>query len=216
VRVEVLSALLNGIALLGIAGFIGLEAWKRIMHPEPIRAGLMLGVALVGLLVNIAGMVLLSKSRNINVRAAFLHVASDAFASLGVVAAAVVVWITGYTLFDPLISLGIGIIIVVGSIALIREAVHVLIESVPRHIRLHNVQKELESVLGVSEVHDLHVWSIAHGLYSLSAHLVCSDSLTNNDLILEEARLKMRECFGIEHSTLQIESKRFHECEHTH
>lgn len=208
-RLEILSALVNGVTLIVIAGFIGWEAWQRIAHPQPIKAGLMLVVAVIGLAVNLASMAMLFRSKNMNVRAAFLHVVGDALSSVGVIAAGAVAWLTGWTLLDPLLSIAIGLIIAFGAVALVRQAVHVLLEAVPEHIDLVQVFDAMKSVPGVGEVHDLHVWTISHGMHALSAHLVCESERDATDVILTSARAILRERFGIHHSTLQIESTQF-------
>jgi len=208
-RIEVLSALVNGVTLVGIAGLIGWEAWQRIAHPEHIKAGLMLAVAVVGLIINLIGMVLLARSGNLNVRAAFLHVVGDALSSVGVIAAGAIAWVTGSSLPDPLISIGIALIIAFGSLSLIREAVHVLLEAVPAHIDLVEVFSAMKEVRGVRQIHDLHVWTISHSLHALSAHLVCSGEPADRDEVLSSARAVLRDRFGIDHATLQIESEQF-------
>ncbi len=214
-RLEVLSALVNGVTLVGIALLIGYEAWQRIAHPQPIKAGLMLVVAVIGLAVNLAGLALLSRSRNMNVRAAFLHVLGDALSSVGVIAAGAVAFFTGVTVLDPILSIAIALIIAAGAVGLVRKAVHVLLEAVPEHIDLVEVFGAMKAVAGVTEVHDLHVWTISHSLHALSAHLVCSASVQDRDALLSAARAVLRERFGIDHATLQIESEAFANREHT-
>lgn len=215
-RLEILSALVNGVTLVGIALLIAYEAWQRIAHPQPIKAGLMLVVAVVGLLVNLAGLALLSRSKNLNVRAAFLHVLGDALSSVGVIAAGAVVFFTGWTLLDPILSIAIALIIAFGAVGLVRQAVHVLLEAVPEHIDLKEVFGAMKAVAGVTEVHDLHVWTISHGLHALSAHLVCAcPTVQARDDLLCAARTMLRERFGIDHATLQVESEAFASRDHT-
>jgi cobalt-zinc-cadmium efflux system protein len=207
-RLEILSALLNGLTLIAIAGFIGYEAWQRISDPQPIRAGLMLGVAVVGLVVNLGGMAILSHSHSMNVRGAFLHVLGDTLSSVGVIVAALVTWLTGWTILDPIISIVIALVIAFSAFGLIRRAVHVLIEGVPDHIDLVEVFGAMKQIEGVASVHDLHVWTIANQMHALSAHLVIESpgSEVDRDRVLLDARRVLRERFGIDHSTLQIES----------
>ena len=213
-RLEVLSALVNGVSLIAIAVFICWEAWARIAHPEPIKAGLMLVVAVVGLAVNLVGMLLLARSPSMNVRAVFLHVVGDALASVGVIVAAAVAWATGWTLLDPLLSVAIALIIAFGAIGLVREAVHVLLEAVPAHIDLAEVFGAMKALAGVREVHDLHVWTISQNLHALSAHLVTTGEVKDPDGLLIAARAMLREKFGIDHATLQLESEQFAHREH--
>lgn len=213
-RLEILSALVNGVTLVVIAALIGWEAAQRIAHPQPIKAGLMLVVAAIGLAVNLAGMAMLSRSKNMNVRAAFLHVVGDALSSLGVLAAGAVAWFTGWTLLDPILSIAIGGIIAWGAVSLIRQAIHVLLEAVPEHIDLVEVFGAMKGVAGVREVHDLHVWTISHSMHALSAHLVCAEGVEDRDQVLLAARAVLRERFGIDHVTLQIESAQFAQRDH--
>ena len=209
VRLEVLSALFNGLLLIGIAGLIAYEGVHRLRDPQPLKAGLMLAVAVAGLAVNLAGMALLARSRSMNVRGAFLHVVGDAISSVGVIAAGLIVWITGWTLADPIVSLLIAGLIAAGAASLIRDAVHVLLEAVPSHIDLKAVLSAMKGLDGVCGVHDLHVWTIGHDRHALSAHLVCPDRGTDRDRILGAAQEVLRERFGITHTTLQVESAEY-------
>ena len=210
-RLEILSALVNGLTLIGIAGLIGYEAWARFANPPPLNAALMLAVAVVGLMVNIGGLILLGRSRSMNVRAAFLHVAGDALSSVGVIAAGAVAWLTGWTLLDPIISVAIAVIIAIGAVGLVRQAVHVLLEAVPEHIDIVEVFGAMKTIAGVREIHDLHVWTISHSLHALSAHLVIrpDGGPVDHDAVLASARGILREKFGIDHATLQLESESF-------
>jgi cobalt-zinc-cadmium efflux system protein len=168
-------------------------------------------VAWVGLIVNLAGMLLLSRSKNMNVRAAFLHLVGDALSSVGVIAAGFVAWLTGWTLLDPIISVVIAGIIAVSAVGLVRQTVHVLLEAVPEHISLTEVFGAMKKLDGVSGVHDLHIWTISHGLHALSAHLVVGDASAQGDRddLLNAARAMLKSRFGIDHATLQIESENF-------
>jgi cobalt-zinc-cadmium efflux system protein len=153
---------------------------------------------------------LLSRSQNMNVRGAFLHVLGDALSSVAVIAAGAVAWFTGWTLLDPLVSAAIALIIAWGALDLIRRAVHVLLEAVPEHIALPDVFAAMKALQGVCEVHDLHVWTISHRMHALSAHLVCREGPeVDHDQLLAEARTMLKEKFAIDHATLQIESERF-------
>jgi cobalt-zinc-cadmium efflux system protein len=174
----------------------------------------MLVVAVAGLVVNLVGMALLSHSSNMNVRAAFLHVVGDALSSVGVIVAGVVAWLTNWTLLDPLLSIGIALLIAFGAVDLVRDAVHVLLEAVPAHIDLAELFLAMKSLAGVREVHDLHVWTISHSLHALSAHLVCAGEGADRDELLVRARAMLREKFDIDHATLQIESEQFARREH--
>jgi cobalt-zinc-cadmium efflux system protein len=209
-RMEILSALLNGVLLLGITVVILVEAWERFRSPAEVRLGPMAVVAAIGLLSNLGALAFLHNTHSMNVRGAFLHVLGDALSSVGVLVGAAVMWLTGWYVVDPLISVLISVVIVVGSLRLVRDAVDVLLEAVPSHVDLSVVKELLLKVQGVRDVHDLHVWTIASGMYALSAHLVVADPMTcNNDEILSSVKHELFDRFGIDHTTIQIESETY-------
>ncbi|HLM44179.1 MAG TPA: cation diffusion facilitator family transporter [Myxococcaceae bacterium] len=209
-RMEILSALLNGVLLLGITGFILVEAWERFRTPAEVRLAPMAVVATIGLLANLGALAFLHRSHSMNVRGAFLHVLGDTLSSVGVLVGAGVMWLTGWYVVDPLISVLISVVIVVGALRLVKDAVDVLLEAVPSHVDLSVVKELLLKVQGVTDVHDLHVWTIASGMYALSAHLVVRDPMVcNNDDILSAAKHQLYDRFGIDHTTIQIESETY-------
>jgi cobalt-zinc-cadmium efflux system protein len=208
-RMEILSALLNGVLLLGITVVILVEAWERFRSPAEVRLGPMAVVAAIGLLSNLGALAFLHNTHSMNVRGAFLHVLGDALSSVGVLVGAAVMWLTGWYVVDPLISVLISVVIVVGSLRLVRDAVDVLLEAVPSHVDLSVVKELLLKVQGVRDVHDLHVWTIASGMYALSAHLVVADPTCNNDEILSAVKHEIFDRFGIDHTTIQIESETY-------
>lgn len=210
-RLEILSALLNGLTLLLIAGVIAWEAFERLRNPQDIDVRVMMGVAVIGLMANMVGIVLLSRSKSMNVRAAFLHVLGDALSSIGVIVAAAIAWATGFKAVDSIVSILIAAVIVVGAVGLVREAVDVLLEAVPAHIDLPELFGAMKEIEGVLEVHDLHVWTIAHSMHALSAHLVVKSTgqLEQNDRILSRVKGVLRDRFGIDHTTIQIETERY-------
>jgi cobalt-zinc-cadmium efflux system protein len=209
-RMEILSALLNGVLLLGITGFILVEAWERFRTPAEVRLAPMAVVATIGLLANLGALAFLHRSHSMNVRGAFLHVLGDTLSSVGVLVGAGVMWLTGWYVVDPLISVLISVVIVVGALRLVKDAVDVLLEAVPSHVDLSVVKELLLKVQGVTDVHDLHVWTIANGMYALSAHLVVRDPMVcNNDDILSAAKHELYDRFGIDHTTIQIESEAY-------
>ena len=209
-RMEILSALLNGVLLLGITGFILVEAWQRFRSPAEVRLGPMALVATIGLVANLGALGFLHRSHSMNVRGAFLHVLGDALSSVGVLVGAGVMHLTGWYVVDPIISVLISVVIVVGALKLVRDAVDVLLEAVPSHVDLSVVKELLLKVEGVRDVHDLHVWTIANGMYALSAHLVVGDPMVcNNDDILSAAKHELYDRFGIDHTTIQIESETY-------
>jgi cobalt-zinc-cadmium efflux system protein len=209
-RMEILSALLNGVLLLGITAFILVEAWERFQAPAQVDLGPMAVVATIGLVANLGALGFLHSSHSMNVRGAFLHVLGDALSSVGVLVGAGVMWMTGWYVVDPIISALISVVIVVGALKLVRDAVDVLLEAVPSHVDLSVVKELLLKVQGVRDVHDLHVWTIANGMYALSAHLIVADPMaSNNDDILSAAKHELFDRFGIDHTTIQIESETY-------
>jgi cobalt-zinc-cadmium efflux system protein len=164
----------------------------------------------VGLIANIAALKILHRRESLNVRGAFLHVFGDTLSSLGVLAGAAVMWATGWFQVDAIISAAISVVIVLGAYRLARDAVDVLLEAVPAHVDLAAVKKLMSQIPGVVEVHDLHVWTISSEIYALSAHLVVLDPMVcNNDEILSSVKHELFDQFGIDHTTIQIESETY-------
>jgi cobalt-zinc-cadmium efflux system protein len=205
-RAEILAALLNGIVLWVVVVFILIEAWHRLHDPPAVAGGGMLVLAAVGLAVNVYVALRLRphQHHSLSLRGAYLHVLSDLLGSLGVAAAGVVILMTGWTLADAAVSVLIAALIVFGSWALVREAVDVLMEAVPKHIDVEALRRALEQVPGADEVHDLHVWSLTTGHYALSAHAVVNECVRDDQLLADMAELCARE-FHIDHVTIQIE-----------
>ena len=211
-RWEILAAFLNGATLLVVSTWIMWEAVGRFREPEPLRDGLMLGVALGGLLVNVVAAWLLrpSAGTSLNVRGAYLHVLGDLLGSVGTVAAALIIRATGWTLADPIASVVMTALIIRGAWRLTRDSVDVLLESTPAHIPLGRVRERLLDVPGVEGVHDLHVWTVTSGLVAMSAHAIVPDP-SLGQAVLERMHVAMRE-LGIEHVTVQLEREQMHEC----
>lgn len=204
-RWEVLAALINGAALLAISVAILWEAVTRLRAPEPVASGLMLTIALGGLLVNAASAWVLhpAHSHSLNARAAYLHVIGDLLGSLGTVVAAIVLRTTGWLLADPIASVVVTLLVVRSAWRLVRESVDVLLEATPAHISLGAVRSQLEAIPGIEGVHDLHVWTVSSGLVAMSAHAVVQDP-EQHQSVLERAIQTMQR-FGIAHVTMQIE-----------
>lgn len=203
-RAEILAAVVNAVVLLGISGWVVVEAYRRWSRPVPIESGPMLAVAVVGLLVNGASLLMLQAGdrSNLNVKGAYFEVLSDLVTSVGVIGGALAIWMTGWTRIDPLISVAIGLFIVPRTWLLLRQAIEVLLEGVPREISVRLVREALMDIDGVAGVHDLHVWSLTSGLHALSVHLV-SDADAGG--VLSTVREIAHDRFGIEHTTVQIE-----------
>lgn len=209
-RLEVLAAQFNVATLVGLTAWIGWEAVQRLRTPHPpIGLGVMAGVAAVGVLGNSVILVWLRGDHNLNTRSAFLHVLGDAVASMAVLAGAGVMWMRpDLTWIDPVLSLGIALLILWGAGRLVLEISDILMEAVPRHLDVEQISQLMESSdEGVVAVHDLHVWTISSGMYALSAHLVIhAEAIGRNDAILTSVKSSLRKRFGIDHTTLQIES----------
>jgi len=205
-RVEILAALVNGVTLVAVALWIFFEAYGRFEDPPEVLAGWMVVVALVGLAVNVGAGLILYRSRgaSLNVEAAFRHVLADLLGSIGVLAAAVTILLTGWLLADPLISVLIGGLIIVSAWGVIRESVMILLEATPKGIDAAEVGRRLAQAPGVSEVHDLHIWTITSGFPALSAHVLVGRAEDCHGRRRELERL-LHEEFGIEHTTLQVD-----------
>jgi cobalt-zinc-cadmium efflux system protein len=184
---------------------ITVEAIQRMMQPAEVNGlGVML-VASLGLLVNLTVVLILSRSeRSLNLRAAMLHVASDVIGSVAALVAGAVIYYTGWKPIDPILSLVIALLILASTIGLLREALHVLMEGVPRNVQLEDVGRHLARVRGVLSVHDLHIWNISSGRMALSAHVELQ-SLDDWSAILESSRRMLDDRYGIDHVTLQPE-----------
>jgi cobalt-zinc-cadmium efflux system protein len=191
---------------------IFLEAYERIGTPTEVLGAPMLAVAAGGLIVNLIGLAILNAGRhdNLNVRGAWLHVLSDAMGSVGAIAAGALIWAFGWNWADPLASALIGLLIIYSSWALIREAVAVLMEGAPAHIDVEEIQSSLTELSAVQAVHDLHVWSIASGMVSLTGHVVAKDGHDHGDLLQKICDL-LYQRFQIAHATVQVESTEFQE-----
>ncbi|NOZ05308.1 MAG: cation transporter [Chloroflexi bacterium] len=209
-RTEILAALANGASLVVIAVIIFYEAFRRIGQPPEVNSLPMLLVATVGLGANLLSAYVLFRSRadSLNLRGAFLHVAADALGSVGAIIAGVIMLTTGWYLADPLVSIGIGLLILFSSWNLLRESVDVLMEAVPVSVDLAELTHAVEADPQVADLHDLHVWTVTSGFYALSAHVVVGEGcydVTASQALLERLRTMLRERFDVEHSTLQLE-----------
>lgn len=213
-RWEILAALLNGATLLVVSGFIIVEAFGRLRAPEPVATGLMLAVALGGLLVNALCAWILQPlhQHSLNARGAYLHVLGDLLGSVGTVVAGVLIRFTGWQAADPIASIVVTLLVVRSSWRLVRESVDVLLESTPSHISLGAVRQTLAGVDGVSGVHDLHVWTVTSGMVAMSAHAIVPSDV-DHQRVLRDAMRAMHD-FGIHHCTVQIESEPM--CENAH
>ncbi len=206
-RAEVLAALVNGVLLLGISLAIFHEAYQRFLSPPDIKLREMLGVAVFGLAANLFVMFRLREHahEDINIRGAFLHVVGDTLGSVGVIVGGVAIYLTGNTLADPAVSAFIAAIIAVGALRLVVESLHILLEGTPRHVDVLALKRSLESIAGVKDVHDLHVWAICSHINAASAHISVEDQMISQlEKIQREVNEKFKE-YRINHTTLQFE-----------
>jgi cobalt-zinc-cadmium efflux system protein len=212
-RAEILAALVNGATLIAVSAAILYEAWERLREPPEVASGLMLGIAVGGLLVNGAMLWILHGGRNesLNLRGAWLHVLGDTLGSVGVIVAAVCLRLWGWLWVDPAASAVICVLIVFSSWRLLREAVGVLMESAPASIPVQDVRDCLLGVAGVRDVHCLHVWRISSGIVSLSAHVVVDGRQMGNEP-LGVLRQALQQRFDVGHITLQVEPEGFSAC----
>jgi len=209
-RLEILAALINGVGLILISFLIFYEAYQRWFAQPDIRSLPMTIVAAGGLVVNLICALLLHRDRDedLNIRGAWLHVLGDALGSTGAIIAGTLIMLFGWTAADSLIGVFIGLLIVWSSWHLIRDATNVLLEGTPAHINLAAVEAAIMETEGVSDVHDLHVWTITSGREALSAHVIHAYSISQPNL-LKELRSKLLDRFGVDHLTIQMETADF-------
>jgi cobalt-zinc-cadmium efflux system protein len=205
-RAEILAALLNGLILVALAVWIFVEAWGRLSDPPDVLAGWVAIVAVVGLAVNLTAAAILRRAGHdtLNMRAALRHVLADALGSVGVLAAALVILLTGWRYADPLAGMAIALLILASSWGILRDSVHILLEGAPRGMDTRGLARRLTEVPGVVEVHDLHIWTITSGFPALAAHVLVqpNDDCHARRRELEEVLLRE---YGIEHTTLQVD-----------
>jgi cobalt-zinc-cadmium efflux system protein len=205
-RVEILAAVVNAVLLFGVAGFVLVEAWRRLQDPPEVASGLMLTVALMGLVANAVSMWLLRRGQaeSLNLRGAYLEVLGDLLGSAAVLVAAAVIALTDFQAADPIASALIGLLILPRTWRLLREAVDVLLEATPKGVDMDEVRRHLLETPGVTDVHDLHAWTITSGLPVLSAHVVV-DNGADTGQVLDGLGECLAGHFDIEHSTFQLE-----------
>ena len=206
-RVGILAAMVNSVTLIVIAFAILLEAIQRFQHPELVKPNIMFLAAGIGIVVNlIIGFGLFKESNNLNVRAAMLHVFGDVGASVGVIVAGIIILLTGWTFVDPLLSVGIAVLIAIGAWRILRETTDILLEAVPKGLSMPGLVKDMKNVEGVQDVHDLHVWSITSNMYALSCHALIADlPPSDSSAILHSLNSMLSEKYHIDHATIQFE-----------
>ncbi len=207
-RAEVFASFINSFSLLAITFFIFYKAAVRLLNPQPVESVGMLAVAVVGLVVNLlVALWLMSYAKNdLNIKSAFLHVIGDAIASVGVIVASVVIYYTGWYAIDPIISFAIGGIIFFGAFKILKESSHILLEGVPTEIDLNSVVEQIKGTEGIESVHSLHIWSICHNVYALSAHVdIEPQERQRMGEIFNLVNEKLAESHHIFYTTLQAE-----------
>lgn len=212
-RVEILSALINGVTLVVLALFISFEAYQRLAAPPPILGGWMLAVSLLGLASNLVCAWILhgSHDASLNVRGAFLHVVGDILGSVGAIVASILILGWGWYAADPVISVAVSFLILFSAWRLVRESVGILLEGAPAHVNVLVMKEELGKVDGVDSIHDLHVWTLTSGVHAMSCHaVVCGPA--SRPGILEKLSEISRTRFNIPHTTIQLEEENRAEC----
>ena len=215
-RVGILAALVNAVTLVVIVLAIAYEAVRRLAAPEPVQGGIVIATALLGIAINTFVILnLRGGGRNLNLRAALLHVTGDIAASVGVVVSGVVILLTGWLYIDPILSLGIAALIAYGAWGIVRETVNLLMEGTPGEIDLVAVTKVITGTPHVTEVHDLHVWALSSEAVALSTHVVVDDiTLGDAEHVVRDLEHRLCDAFSIGHTTIQVES--CHPCGEIH
>jgi cobalt-zinc-cadmium efflux system protein len=209
-RVEILAALFNSLFLFAVTAVILYAGIRRLLYPQPVLGLQMLAVAGVGLVVNLVSVLILhgSSRDDLNVKGAFLHVLADTVSSVAIILGAVVLYVTGWDFIDPLLAIGISVLIFVWAYGLFREAVEILLESTPKGLNIEDVSRELKAALPeIREIRDMHIWVITSNMYSLTAHIVvnptaaggCNGPISRINTILNEK-------YDIEHTTIQLDA----------
>ena len=207
-RASILAAFLNALLLLVAMGSLGWEAAGRLQSPEPTQGWTIIGVAGVGIVINTATALMFMRGGkdDLNIRGAFLHMAADALVSLGVVIGGALYLWQGWGWIDPVMSLAIAVVIVVGTWDLFKQSLHLLFDGVPASVDLGAVRAVLLALPGVTEVHDLHVWAMGTSAFALTAHLVLGDGTSDTSAVLHAGEHELHKHFEITHVTLQLET----------
>jgi cobalt-zinc-cadmium efflux system protein len=208
-RMGILVAFINSLLIILICVFLFYEAIQRLANPVEVRGGLVVLVAGIGFIINGSVAMLLRRGRDdLNLRSAFLHLLTDALVSLGVVVSGIIVLITGWNYIDPIVTMLIGVLILISAFQIMRESVHILMESVPRGVSFQGIIGDIAAVPGVLDVHDLHIWEIGSHQYSLTAHVVVEDArLSEHQSLVEKIKDMLRGEHNVVHVTLELETE---------
>jgi cobalt-zinc-cadmium efflux system protein len=207
-RAGVLSAFVNALTLIGLSAWIFYESVLRLRNPEPVHEGVMLVIAAVGLAVNAGIMLALrtASKNDINVRGAFIHMLGDALGSVAIIGGAIAIRYTGWVQIDPILSIVIGVLVVWSAWDITRESLNILLEGLPRGIRLQDVASSMRTIEGVLDVHDLHIWSLGSSTHALSCHVLIEDVPPSaSDAVLKRLNDMLSDRFHIAHTTVQFE-----------
>ena len=214
-RAGVLAALINAVSLVAVSFIVFYEAFRRIQNPEHVRAGLMIGVAAAGVVMNgVIALLLYRSSRDVNIRSAFLHEIGDTLSTAAVIVGGWVILVTGQYWIDSALSFGIGALILWSCFGIVRETLNILLEGTPRGMSLDHIGTAIRGIDGVNDVHDLHVWSIGSETHALSCHVSIADIPPSaSERILRDVKECLHREFRIDHTTIQFEHA---ECEIAH
>ncbi len=207
-RAGVLAALANAVSLVAVSFFIFYEAFRRLQSPQHVRAGLMIGVAAAGVVMNgVIALLLYRSGRDVNIRSAFLHEVGDTLSTAAVIAGGWAIMTTGQYWIDSVLSVGIGVLILWSGFGIVRETLNILLEGTPRGVKLERVEAAMRTIDGVNDVHDLHVWSIGSETRALSCHISIADIPPSaSERILRDVKQCLHQEFRIDHTTIQFEN----------
>jgi len=212
-KITIMASLVSAVFLLVALGGITWEAVNRFSNPKPVEGITVITIAAIGVVINtVTALFFMSgQKHDLNIRGAFLHMLADAAVSVGVVVAGIIIMFKGWLLIDPVISLLIVIVILIGTWSLLRDSMNLALDSVPKHVDITGIKEYLTHLDNVAQIHDLHVWAMSTTEVALSVHLkMVDDSLSNN--FLPEIQQQLHDCFNIEHSTIQIERQSDGQC----
>lgn len=210
-RTEILAALFNAVVLIAICFFLFVEAYERFRNPQAIKGGIMLSVAVFGLIANLISVLVLQKekSHNLNIRAAYLHLLGDTLSSVAVIAGGIAILVWQIYWLDPLVTVAVGVYIIYHTWDVVRQTVDILMQATPRHIDIQEIKQSVEALPQVENIHHLHIWQMDDEHIHLEAHLNISQdlSLSKAQTVRHDVETLLKDKFGISHITLQIEYK---------
>ena len=205
-KATILTALTNSLLLIGIAGYIFFQAYQKIIHPEPVKGEVIMLVAGLGILINAGVAGLFFKHRkDLNMKSVFLNMTFDALVSVGAAIAGLIILLTGKTIADPIISIAIGIMLIYGSVQIINQAIHILLEGIPEHLKPREIIDAIKTLPAVVGVDNFHLWNIASQRSALSCHVIVTPAgLTDHVELIEKIKLMLLKKYQIDHSTIEI------------